>query len=85
MTKQTRISLILAALALAACTAVAQTDAQKAFTAIKSMPGTWEGKMPDGRFRSSTWTGPTGCCSRITAVSGTSPACKAASQPTAKR
>jgi hypothetical protein len=49
MTKQTRISLILAALALAATTALAQTDAQKAFTAIKNMPGTWEGKMPDGR------------------------------------
>jgi hypothetical protein len=29
--------------------AVAQTDAEKAFTAIRSMPGTWEGKTPDGR------------------------------------
>jgi hypothetical protein len=48
MTKQTRISVILATLALAATTAVAQTDAQKAFTAIKSMPGTWEGKGEDG-------------------------------------
>lgn len=48
MKKQTRISVILAALALAATTALAQTDAQKAFTAIKNMPGTWEGKMPDG-------------------------------------
>jgi hypothetical protein len=49
MTKQTRISLILAALALAATTALAQTDAQKAFTAIKNMPSTWEQKMPDGK------------------------------------
>jgi hypothetical protein len=49
MTKQTRISLILAALALAAATALAQTDAQKAFTAIKNMPSTWEQKMPDGK------------------------------------
>lgn len=48
MTKQTRISVILAALALAATTAVAQTDAQKAFTAIKNLPGTWEGTMPNG-------------------------------------
>jgi hypothetical protein len=48
MTKQTRISVILAALALAATTAWAQTDAQKAFTAIKNMPGTWEQKMPNG-------------------------------------
>ena len=49
MTKQTRISVILAALALAATAAVAQTDAQKAFTAIKNMPSTWEQKMPDGK------------------------------------
>jgi hypothetical protein len=49
MTKQTRISVILAALALAATTALAQTDAQKAFTAIKNMPSTWEQKMPDGK------------------------------------
>jgi len=50
MTKLTR-TLILAAIALAATvtTAVAQTDAQKAFSAIKGMPGTWEGKGPDGR------------------------------------
>jgi hypothetical protein len=48
MTKQIRISLILATLALAATTALAQTDAQKAFTAIKNMPGTWEQKMPNG-------------------------------------
>ena len=49
MTKQTRISVILAALALAATTAPAQTDAQKAFAAIKDMPSTWEQKMPDGK------------------------------------
>lgn len=48
MTKPTRISLILAALALTATTALAQTDAQKAFAAIKNMPGTWEQKMPTG-------------------------------------
>lgn len=29
--------------------AAAQTDAQRAFDAIKSMPGTWEGKAQDGR------------------------------------
>jgi len=48
MTKQTRISVILAALTLAAATALAQTSAQRAFTAIKNMPGTWEGKGEDG-------------------------------------
>lgn len=39
---------ILAALTLAAATAIAQTDAQKAFTTIKSMPGMWEGKSLNG-------------------------------------
>jgi len=48
MKKPIRISVILAALALAATSAFAQTDAQKAFNAIKNMPGTWEGKAPDG-------------------------------------
>ena len=47
--KSLRIScMILAALAVAA-TASAQTDAQKAFTAIKTLPGSWEGKSSDGR------------------------------------
>lgn len=36
------------ALAFAAATAFAQTDAQKAFNAIKNMPGTWEQQTPDG-------------------------------------
>lgn len=45
--------LILAVLALAAAAAAAQppseTEAQKAFTSIKTLPGTWEQHMPDGR------------------------------------
>jgi hypothetical protein len=41
-------ALIAAAFALAAA-ASAQTDAQKAFEAIKNMPGTWEGKTADGQ------------------------------------
>jgi hypothetical protein len=47
MTKSLRtiLPLILFATAL---TAHAQTDAQKAFAAIKTMPGTWEGKTSDG-------------------------------------
>jgi len=47
MTKLIR-TLILTALALASAFAVAQTDAQKAFTALKSMPGTWEGTSTEG-------------------------------------
>jgi hypothetical protein len=39
---------IVTALALAATSAFAQTSSQKAFDAIKNMPGTWEGKSQDG-------------------------------------
>jgi hypothetical protein len=47
--------LMFAAIALSAIPAAAQTaassstDAQKAFAAIKAMPGTWEGKTSDGQ------------------------------------
>jgi hypothetical protein len=41
-------ALIVAVFALAAVGS-AQTDAQKAFDAIKNMPGTWEGKTTDGQ------------------------------------
>ncbi len=43
------LSLTLLLITLAAAFAGAQTDAQKAFAAIKSMPGSWEGKSADGR------------------------------------
>lgn len=48
MTKTVRISLMIAAVTLATV-ALAQSDAQKAFASIKSMPGTWEGKGEDGK------------------------------------
>lgn len=41
--------LTLAFFALAATAVSAQTDAQKAFDTIKTLPGTWEGKGPDGK------------------------------------
>lgn len=47
MLKLTR-TLIAATIALSAACALAQTGAQKAFTAIKSMPGTWEGSSVEG-------------------------------------
>ena len=47
MTKLTR-TLILAAIALSTVCALAQTDAEKAFAAIKNMPGTWEGTSAEG-------------------------------------
>ncbi|MGA7754977.1 MAG: hypothetical protein WCB05_19260 [Candidatus Sulfotelmatobacter sp.] len=43
--------LIAAVLTLAATMAFAQTDAQKAFTALKNMPGTWEGKSEMGPIK----------------------------------
>jgi hypothetical protein len=48
-TKSIRTALSLIILAAALSAAHAQTDAQKAFATIKSMPGTWEGKTADGR------------------------------------
>jgi len=47
MTKIVRYTLLVV-VAVAASAAFGQTDAQKAFASIKSMPGTWEGKGPDG-------------------------------------
>jgi len=46
MTRSIRVA---ALLLLAATAAFAQTDAQKAFTAIKNLPGTWEQKAPEGK------------------------------------
>lgn len=40
--------LVAAVFALATASAFAQTDAQKAFATIKTLPGTWEGKGHDG-------------------------------------
>ncbi|HZR58970.1 MAG TPA: hypothetical protein VFA74_19030 [Terriglobales bacterium] len=47
MTKLTR-TLILAVIAFATTCAFAQTNAQKAFTTLKNMPGTWDGTSPEG-------------------------------------
>ena len=47
MNKFTR-TLIAAAIAFSAVCALAQIDSQKAFAAIKTMPGTWEGTSPEG-------------------------------------
>lgn len=49
MTKRTATRILIATLTLAAATAVAQTDAQKGFAAIKTLPGTWEGNTPMGQ------------------------------------
>jgi hypothetical protein len=47
--------LVFASLIVSAVSAFAQTDAQKAFTAIQKLPGTWEQKSPDGRVLNVTF------------------------------
>jgi len=42
------LSAVVLALAFCAAHAVAQSDAQKAFTTLKSLPGTWVGDTPKG-------------------------------------
>jgi hypothetical protein len=44
-----KLEIIVLALALTATTAYAQTDAQKAFATLKTLPGTWEGTGMEGR------------------------------------
>lgn len=47
--KQSVRTVLIAAIALTTAASMAQTEAQKAFATIKSLPGSWEGKAPDGR------------------------------------
>jgi hypothetical protein len=49
MTKSIRTLLLMLLITLASTFALTQTDAQKAFATLKSMPGSWEGKSADGR------------------------------------
>ena len=73
--KSTRVfpSLILACIALAGASALAQTDAQKAFNTIKSMPGTWESKAPDGRSLQVTFKVVSGGSAVMSEIMGTGP------------
>jgi len=48
MTKRLAPCILIGLITIAAASALAQTDAQKAYATIKTMPGTWEGKGPDG-------------------------------------
>lgn len=47
--KQSVRTVLIAAIALTTAASMAQTEAQKAFATIKSLPASWEGKAPDGR------------------------------------
>lgn len=54
MTKQaTRFAMVIAI--FAATAAFGQSDSQKAFDKLKSMAGTWEGVMPDGKTSQVTY------------------------------
>src|SRR5260370_5418575 len=48
MTKSIRTAAVLL-VALTASAALAQSDAQKSFSQLKSLTGSWEGKTPDGK------------------------------------
>jgi hypothetical protein len=48
MTNSYRIAAVIV-VALAATAALAQSDAQKSFTQLKSLTGSWEGKTADGK------------------------------------
>jgi hypothetical protein len=48
MTNAHRIAALIV-VALAATAVLAQSDAQKSFTQLKSLTGSWEGKTPDGK------------------------------------
>jgi hypothetical protein len=48
MTKSTHIAAVIF-VALTATAALAQSDAQKSFSQLKSLAGTWEGKQEDGK------------------------------------
>lgn len=44
-----KLQIIMLALTFAATAVYAQTDAQKAFATLKTLPGTWEGKGMEGK------------------------------------
>jgi hypothetical protein len=73
MTKSIRTLLPLIFLATTAISALAQTDAQKAFATIKNMPGTWEGKTPDGRALQVTFKTVSGGSAVVSEIMGHGP------------
>jgi hypothetical protein len=74
MTKSPRTlrALLVAALALTA-TALAQTDAQKGFNAIKNLPGTWEQKRADGQVLQVTYKVVSGGSAVMSEIMGMGP------------
>ena len=71
MTNSIRLTLL--TVALLATTAFAQTDAQKAFTSIKNLPGTWEQKRADGRTLQVTFKAVSGGSAVMSEILGQGP------------
>jgi hypothetical protein len=71
-TRSLRIAPVLVLLALSAA-AYAQSDAQKAFDAIKTMPGSWEGKSQDGHPVSVTFKVTSGGSAVMSEIQGHGP------------
>ena len=65
--------LILLSTAAATTAAFAQTDAEKAFNAIKNMPGTWESKAADGRVLQVTFKVTSGGSAVMSEILGQGP------------
>ncbi len=72
MTKSTRIAAVLV-IALAAATALAQSDAQKSFAQLKSLTGSWEGQGPNGTALRVSWRETAGGSAILSEILGTGP------------
>jgi hypothetical protein len=72
MTKSRRIAAVIV-IALAATAAVAQSGAQKSFTQLKSLSGSWEGKTPDGKLLLVSYRETAGGSAIMSEIQGTGP------------
>lgn len=70
MTRSVRTLMLTCAIALAAAAAFAQSEAQKAFDTIKTMPGTWEQKNADGKTLEVTFKVVSGGSAVMSAIHG---------------
>ena len=71
-TRSLRFATLIAALLLSVA-AFAQTDAEKAFTAIKTLPGTWEGKDHRGQALQVTYKTISGGSAVMSEIMGAGP------------
>ena len=72
MTNSRRIASVIV-IALAATAALAQSDAQKSFTQLQSLSGSWEGKTPDGKPLLVSYRETAGGSAIMSEIQGTGP------------